>query len=158
MKSLIKKILLFLFAALVAIQFFPAKKNTSTFLVGANDITVLHPTSAAVKTILAQSCYDCHSDNTEYPWYTRIQPVGWWMQDHVDEGRSELNFSQFGTYSTKRAQHKLDEIIEEIREGEMPLTSYLITHREAKLTESERQLLADWISTIQTRLTSPLSP
>ncbi len=120
------------------------EKDSSSFQIGANDITVLHPASTAVKTILTQNCYDCHFDNTEYPWHTRIhQPMGWWMQDHVDEGRSELNFSQFGTYSTKRDQHILDEIIEEIRERETPLTSYLNTHPEAKLTAGESRLLEE---------------
>ena len=117
MKSLLKKILVVLFIALVAIQFFPAARNVSTAAPGPNDITVMYPTPPAVKAILAESCYDCHSDNTRYPWYTRIQPVGWWMQQHVTEGLDELNFSQFGTYTPKRARKKMDETIQETKDG-----------------------------------------
>ncbi|MBP6508281.1 MAG: heme-binding domain-containing protein [Opitutaceae bacterium] len=155
MKSVIKKILVVLFAALVAIQFFPPAKNVSAAASGPNDIMAMYPTPPAVKTILAESCYDCHSDNTRYPWYTRIQPVGWWMQQHVNEGRAELNFSQFGTYAPKRARKKMDETIKETKDGAMPLPSYLITHRQAKLTELQIQQLVDWADAIKTSIPAP---
>lgn len=156
MRSLLKKILAVLAIIAVAIQFFPPARNVSAAAPGPNDITVMYPTSPEVKAILMESCYDCHSDNTRYPWYTRIQPVGWWMQDHVNEGIEELNFSQFGTYTAKRAEKKLKEIIEETKDGEMPLTSYLITHRDAKLTASQVQLLTDRADGIRASL--PAAP
>ncbi|MBP6508483.1 MAG: heme-binding domain-containing protein [Opitutaceae bacterium] len=155
MKSLLKKILVVLFIALVAIQFFPAARNVSTAAPGPNDITVMYPTPPAVKAILAESCYDCHSDNTRYPWYTRIQPVGWWMQQHVTEGLDELNFSQFGTYTPKRARKKMDETIQETKDGEMPLPSYLIMHRQAKLTDLQIQQLVDWAAGIKASIPAP---
>jgi|JI10StandDraft_1071094.scaffolds.fasta_scaffold409636_2 hypothetical protein len=158
MKSLIKKILAVLFVALVAIQFFPPKRNVSAAAPGANDITVMHPTPPAVKAILAESCYDCHSDNTRYPWYTRIQPVGWWMQHHVNEGIDELNFSQFGTYAPARARKKMDETIKETKDREMPLPSYLITHGQAKLTEPQIQQVVDWASAIKASIPAPAAP
>lgn len=155
MRSLIKKILIALGIAVVVIQFFPSARNVSTAAPGPNDITVMYPTSPEVKAILAESCNDCHSDNTRYPWYTRIQPVGWWMQSHVNEGIDELNFSQFGTYPAKRARHKLEETIKETKGREMPLTSYLITHREAKLTELQIQQVVDWADGIHARIPAP---
>jgi len=158
MRSIIKKILIVLGIALVAIQFFPAARNISTAAPGPNDITVMYPTSPEVKAILAESCYDCHSDNTRYPWYTRIQPVGWWMQQHVKEGIDELNFSQFGTYTPKRARKKMDETIKEARDGEMPLLSYLITHRQAKLTDRQIQQVEDWANGIKASIPAPAAP
>lgn len=158
MRSLIKKILVVLFAALVVIQFFPSAKNVSTTAPGPNDITVLYPTPPAVKAILAESCYDCHSDHTRYPWYTRIQPVGWWMQHHVNEGIAELNFSQFGTYPPKRAAKKMNETIKETKDREMPLTSYLLVHREARLTEAQIQELVNWADGIRARIPAPAAP
>lgn len=158
MRSLIQKILLVLGVALVAIQFFPPAKNISAAAPGPNDITVLHPTPPAVKAILAESCYDCHSDNTRYPWYTRIQPIGWWMQHHVNEGNRELNFSEFGTYTAKRARHKLEELVKETKDREMPLTSYLIVHREAKLTGRQIQQVVDWADGIHAGIPAPAQP
>jgi hypothetical protein len=156
MRSLIKKILAVLLIALV--QFFPPTKNVSAAAPGPNDITVLYPTPPAVKAILVESCYDCHSDNTRYPWYTRIQPIGWWMQHHVNAGIDELNFSQFGTYTPKRAGKKLGETIKETKDREMPLTSYLVMHREARLTEAQIQLLVNWADGIHARIPTPAAP
>jgi len=158
MHSLIKKILAVLLIALVAIQFFPPAKNVSTAGPGPNDITVLYPTPPAVKALLAESCYDCHSDHTRYPWYTRIQPVGWWMQRHVNEGIAELNFSQFGTYPPKRAAKKMNETIKETKDREMPLKSYLLVHGEAKLTEAQNQELVNWADGIRARIPTPAAP
>jgi hypothetical protein len=158
MHSLLKKISVIVFAALIVIQFFPPEKNSSTAAPGPNDITVMHPTPPAIKTILAESCYDCHSDNTRYPWYTRIQPAGWWMQHHVTEGIAELNFSQFGTYTAKRALRKLEKLTKETKDREMPLTSYLIIHREAKLTDTQIQQLGNWAEGIRARIPAPTAP
>lgn len=158
MRALIKKILVVLVVAAVAIQFFPAAKNISSAAPGPNDITVMYPASPEVKAILAESCYDCHSDHTRYPWYTRIQPVGWVMQRHVNEGRRELNFSQFGTYTAKRARHKMEEFAKETKDGDMPLTSYRIMHREAKLTAAQIQQLIEWADGVRARIPAPAAP
>ncbi|QYM78889.1 heme-binding domain-containing protein [Horticoccus luteus] len=158
MKSLLKKLLVVLFAAVVVIQFFPPRRNVSATVPGPQDITALHPTTPVVKAILAESCYDCHSDNTRYPWYTRIQPVGWWMQHHVNEGRKELNFSQFGTYTPKRARKKMDETIKEIKGGDMPLSSYVIVHRAAKLDPVQIQQVVDWANGVKASIPAPAVP
>jgi Haem-binding domain len=143
LKKMIKKIALLLLAALVIIQFFKPDRNIST-VASANDITNKYAVPASVQEILKTSCYDCHSNNTVYPWYANIQPVAWWLADHVNEGKKELNFSEFTTYSPKKAHHKLEEVIEQTKEGEMPLQSYTIIHQNTKLNESQKLELATW--------------
>ena len=86
----------------------------------------------------------CHSDNARYPWYTEVQPVAWYMQHHINEGRAELNFSQFATYSPKKAHHKIEEVEETVSEGEMPIYSYTLMHSEAKLTNEEKKIIINW--------------
>lgn len=97
-----------------------------------------------VSGILKNSCYDCHSNNTVYPWYFRIQPVAWYLDHHIDEGKGELNFDEFGTYTLKRQKHKLKEIAEQVAESEMPLSSYTLIHGNARLSEADRKLIVDW--------------
>ncbi len=95
--------------------------------------------------ILKNSCYDCHSASTRLPWYSKIAPVKWFINKHINEGREELNFSLWTSYSEKKKRHKLDECYELIGENEMPLTSYLWLHSDSKLEESEKQILNEWI-------------
>lgn len=101
-------------------------------------------TSDTIESILQKSCYDCHSDYTIYPWYSNIQPIGYWLNQHIEEGKAELNFSIFGTYKKKKQLHKLDECIEMIEENQMPLVSYTLIHQKAKLTLEEKLLLIRW--------------
>ncbi len=98
--------------------------------------------------LLRSACYDCHSYETRYPWYADVQPIAMWMDHHVEEGRAELNFSLWHTYSEKRRRHKLEESIELVENREMPLTSYKLTHPEARLSDEERTLLADWFRSL----------
>jgi hypothetical protein len=141
--SKLKKVLVVLLVILVVIQFIRPDKNIGNSY-GANDVTQAIATSNEVKIILDKACMDCHSNNTSYPWYNNIQPVAFWLANHVDEGKEELNFSEFKTYKLKRQDHKLEEVVEMIQEGEMPLSSYTITHGDAKLTDAEKQLLINW--------------
>ena len=138
-----KKILITVVIILVAIQFFRPERNTAEG-VSLNDITLAYQTSDEVKTILKKACYDCHSNNTVYPWYAEVQPVAWWLNNHVKEGKGELNFSEFGTYALARQYHKLEEVKEVIDENEMPLSSYTLIHTNAKLTNAEKQTLLAW--------------
>lgn len=138
-----KKILLGLLAVLLILQFFrPSKTNLP--VVADHTISAVFNITPAVKSTLETSCYDCHSNHTTFPWYTEIQPVGWWLQDHVNEGREELNFDEFATYSPRRQFHKLEEIGEQVEEGEMPLSSYTLIHRNAKLSDAQKKELKDW--------------
>ena len=145
---MLKKILFVVVIIFVAIQFYRPARNISK-AVSANDITNVHPPSSEVNNILQKACNDCHSNNSYYPWYTNIQPFGMWIQDHIDEGKSELNFSEFKSYTAKRQAKKMHEIEEMIEENEMPLYSYTIIHRNAKLTVIEKQQLIAWAKAFQ---------
>jgi hypothetical protein len=93
--------------------------------------------SQEVRELAVRACFDCHSNETVWPWYSHVAPISWMVQNHVDEGRHELNFSEW-----HRPQEEADEAAEEIRDGEMPPRSYLLTHPEARLSSSEKELLA----------------
>jgi Haem-binding domain len=140
---MLKKIAIGLLVVLVIIQFFKPARNISSEK-STNDITNKYTVPASVQEILKTSCYDCHSNNTVYPWYANIQPVAWWLADHVNEGKKELDFSEFLTYSPKKAHHKLEEVNEMVKEGEMPLQSYTIIHQNAKLSEPQKLEIATW--------------
>ena len=98
------------------------------------------------------SCYNCHSNNTQYPWYNKIQPVAWFLEGHIKKAKEELNFSEFGDYSKRRQKNKLKSIINQIRDNEMPLSSYTLIHRDAILSESEKSELENWISNLRDSL------
>lgn len=147
------KIVLLVFAVLlVGAQFVRPAKNLAPGTPGPDDLTVLRPPSAEVKAVLERACYDCHSNHTRYPWYAEIQPVGWWLANHVKEGKAHLNFSTFGTYPAKRQTRKLNELIDEVEEGNMPLTSYTLTHADARLTPAEIKALTAWAASVRDNL------
>ncbi len=128
---------------LILIQFFRPEKNEGVADT-PKDISHAVTVTPEIKNILEKSCYDCHSNHTEYPWYFNFQPVAGWLANHVEEGKDELNFSEFDSYKLKRKIHKLKEVIDEIKEGEMPMNSYLIIHKEAKLSEEQKNQLIQW--------------
>jgi hypothetical protein len=99
---------------------------------------------AEVAAILTSACYDCHSHTTKYPWYTHVAPVSWWINHHIEDGRKHLNFSVWSNYSAQKADHKLEEIIETVRNKEMPMVAYTWAHAAARLSPEQRALLADW--------------
>lgn len=140
---MIKKISIGLIALLVIIQFFRIDKTNPAIIQENDFITITNPPEN-VAAILKTSCYDCHSNETKYPWYTNFAPLSWWIKHHINEGREELNFSEWGTFKEKRKNHKLEECIELIDEDEMPLSSYLITHSDAKLTADDKGFLLEW--------------
>ncbi len=146
--SLKRKIIIGVVAVLVLIQFIRPGRNNSTEITD-NDLSKRYAVPENVLPILKESCYDCHSNNTRYPWYANVQPVGWWLQSHVNEGKKELNFSEIGTYSEKRSKHKFEEIEEMVKEGEMPLKSYLLIHKNAALTTEQAKLVTDWAATLK---------
>jgi len=141
---MVKKILLGLGVLLVAVQFIRPEKNLS------NDQTYAVSTKYAVpdnvKSTLKVACDDCHSNKTEYPWYSNIQPVAWFLDHHVVDGKRHLNFSNFTSRPIAYQNHKFEETIEMIKEGEMPLPSYTYfgLHSGAKLTEAQKQILISW--------------
>ncbi len=145
--KIVKKILVALLIVFVVMQAFrPAKNNSNDT---SKDISKSYVVPEDVKTILSKACFDCHSNNTRYPWYAEIQPVGWWLSDHVKEGTKELNFNAFDGYRIGRQYKKMEECIEEVKEGKMPLESYTRIHKEAILTDAEKQTLINWCDIIR---------
>lgn len=143
MRNIFKVIVLIVVVLFLGIQFFRPAKNEG-MEVASHQITAVQHTPTEVQQILKVSCYDCHSNTTHYPWYNRIQPVAWFLKKHIDEGKEELNFSEFATYTPYRRYKKLKEIREQIKEDEMPLLSYTIPHRDAVLSTQKKQVLINW--------------
>jgi hypothetical protein len=148
---MLKKILLFLLIVLVVIQFIHPEKNKAEGL-QANYVGDRYPVPEKVKTILAKACNDCHTNNTEYPWYSRIQPVDWWLNHHVEEGKEHLNLDEYTNRPLRYQYHKMEEIAEQVKEGEMPLKSYTWMHKDAILTEEEKNELINWADNIRDSL------
>ena len=98
--------------------------------------------------IIKTSCYDCHSNNTRYPWYTNIQPVGWLLANHIKDGKADLNFNEFANYSQRRQLSKLKATQNSIKDGSMPLSSYTLIHTDAKLSKERKALVLNWISKV----------
>lgn len=143
MKKIIRVTLIVLLIALVVIQFIRPAKNISEGI-AVNDISTAYNMPGDVQDILKVSCYDCHSNNTVYPWYWQIQPVTWFMNGHIDEGKRHLNFSIFASYSIRKQYTSFNDINKEIKDGDMPLTSYTLIHRDAILNDSQKLLIANW--------------
>ena len=148
---MLKKILLFLLTALIIIQFIHPEKNKAEGT-QTNFIGNVFPVPEKVKVILAKACNDCHSNNTIYPWYTNIQPVHWWMNNHIMEGKKEINFDDYKNRSLRFQYHKMEEIVKQVKEDEMPLESYTWIHKDAKLTEVEKNELINWADGIRDSL------
>ena len=143
MKKIFKTIGWILLIALIAIQFFHPKKNEAA---GdqPNALTKVHAVPDNVNAILKKACNDCHSNNTVYPWYSKIQPVDWWMDNHVKEGKGHFNIDEYSNRPLRYQYHKMEEVIEQVKEGEMPLNSYTWIHKDAILTQAEKDALIGW--------------
>ena len=148
LKKILKRIFQILLLAFIIIQFIRPAKNKAEGI-SQNDISKIYPVPENVQTILKTSCYDCHSNNTVYPWYAKIQPVAWWLNNHIQDGKKDLNFSEFASYRIRRQYKKLEEINELVKKGEMPLDSYLWLHKNAKLDDQQKLTLANWVTTIR---------
>lgn len=130
-------------ALLVVSQFIQIDKTNPEYDASKDFITMVNAPDD-IAHILKTACYDCHSYETKYPWYTYISPLNWWIKDHIVEGREHLNYSTWGDLPARRAAHKLEECYEEIENRKMPLKSYTWAHSEARLTPEQRTLLVDW--------------
>ncbi len=134
--------------ALVVIQFFPVTLNESD-TIPQSDFMVVNKIPATIKNRLQVSCYDCHSNNTDYPWYSKIQPAAWFLEDHIKEGKDELNFNEWDTYSSRRKNSKLRSIIKQIESGEMPLESYTLIHGGARLDSTAVKEIIGYMESLQ---------
>ncbi len=144
---MLKKIGYVLLAALVLIQFFHPKKNKAEGP-QANYIGNNFTIPENVKSILAKACNDCHSNNTRYPWYASLQPVHWWLESHIKKGKKGLNFDEYTQRSLRYQYHKMEEVTEQVKEGDMPLNSYTWVHKDAKLSQEERALITGWAKSV----------
>lgn len=140
----LKKILLWLFAILILIQFIQPARNHGAQVV-PNEISNVVAVPDNIRGILKKACYDCHSEETIYPWYANIQPLNWFLNSHIQKGKSELNFSGFRMYSARKQQNKLSAIENSLNDNSMPLSSYTIVHRGSVLSSKEKALLKNWI-------------
>ncbi|NNF18954.1 MAG: heme-binding domain-containing protein [Flavobacteriaceae bacterium] len=141
---MLKKVLIGLLIIFVAIQFIRPAKNNSNDL--SHDISKVYEVPGEVDHLLKVSCNDCHSNKTVYPWYAEIQPVGWWLDNHIEVGKGHLNFSEFTKLPIAIQNHKFEETIEMVEEKAMPLEDYTYfgLHPEADLSEQDRKLIIDW--------------
>ncbi|GEP97718.1 heme-binding domain-containing protein [Chitinophaga cymbidii] len=139
------KVVLIALIIFIGIQFFRPERNQSSTGHFPEDIATVYTVPPNVKSILKITCYDCHSNNTSYPWYMNIQPVGWFMARHIRDGKEELNFNEYATYSEKRRRNKLKRMKEQVISGKMPLPSYTMLHADARLTANQRELVLKWI-------------
>ncbi len=149
---MLKKILLALALGFVAIQFIRPEKNLSSAPPGKDDLIVRLAPPPEVKQMLQVACYDCHSDNTRYPWYAEIQPAAWWLKQHIDDGNREFSFSGFGAYSAKKQAKKLAAVVDVITDRTMPLKSYTWIHRDAIFTDAQLKTLTTWLTAAQEKL------
>ena len=139
---IIKKILLALLIVFIGIQFIRPVRNESEQAL-STDITKTFNIPDKVLNVMKISCYDCHSNNTRYPFYTYIQPIGWMMNNHIKNGKDKLNFSDFGSYSLRRQKSKLKSIVSQIQHEKMPISSYSIMHKDI-LASGNKILIINW--------------
>ena len=139
-----KKIATIVVVLLIFIQFFKPERNLSDDQ--SHHISTKYAFPEEIAAISKAACDDCHSNKTTYTWYANVQPAAWWLSNHVNEGKKHLNFSEFTIRRIAVQNHKLEEIVEMVEEGEMPLKSYtwLGLHPDAKLTQDQKSKLITW--------------
>lgn len=143
--------MIFLLVAMVGIQFIPTNWNQSD-VVPDMDFMLVNDVPSKLREIIEVSCYDCHSDNTKYPWYNKIQPAAWYLENHITEGKSELNFNEWGTLSDRRKKSKLKSIKSQIENGEMPMQSYTFIHKDAALSGDDKVAIIEYMQKLNDSL------
>jgi hypothetical protein len=152
-----KSLLIVVFIALIGMQFFqPDRKEPLTR--DTDEIFAVLPADEEVVALIKSSCFDCHSNNTDYPWYASASPISWWLQEQVDEGREVLNFSEWTKYELQKAAHKLEECFKEVAMGSMPLSEYTWIHGDARLSETQRARLAGWFKLSKRKMSGQTPP
>ena len=141
---LLRKILLAIGIVFIGIQFIQPAHNKSEQVL-ETDISKIILLPSNIDTLLKNACFDCHSNNTTYPWYANIQPMAWLMANHINNGKAMLNFSEFGKLSKRKQISKLNSISNSIKDKSMPLSSYILMHNKAQLSKVEKELLINWI-------------
>ncbi|WP_321288204.1 heme-binding domain-containing protein [uncultured Sunxiuqinia sp.] len=150
MPKILKVILVIIIAALIVIQFIQPEKNEDG--IETNHLLKQEQVPTEISAILTNACLDCHSNQTTYLWYHRVAPVSFFISNHIHEGKGELNLSDWGTMDILDKIGTMEDIAEEVEEGEMPLKSYTLIHPKARLSEQERKTLIDWTESMSERL------
>jgi hypothetical protein len=140
---MIRKILIVVLVIFLAIQFIRPERNNGE-MSGPHDITHYMKVPDTVMHMLKTSCYDCHSNQTVYPWYVNLNPIGLWLKYHIDDGKTAINFSDLSGFSKKKLDHRMKDITEQMETKEMPLTSYTFIHGYAKLDSNQIQMIKEW--------------
>ena len=152
MKKIIKKILFIGLIIFLLMQLYQPARNNGFEQDITADFTKVYNVPKNVEVVLRTSCYDCHSNNTNYPWYSTIQPVLFFMGNHIKEGKENLNFNEWGKYSKRRQNSKLESISKQIQSDQMPLTSYTVLHKNTVLNTNQKELVINWINEIKDSL------
>jgi hypothetical protein len=152
MRKLLRILLIILFAAFIAIQFFQPEKNSAE--ISANHILEKEKVPENIKAIFQNACLDCHSNQTKYLWYHKIAPVSWIVNKHVVDGKDELNLSDWGEMDIYDKIGTLEEICQEVEREKMPIKSYIIMHKKAKLTDEQVAELCAWTESLSLELLS----
>ena len=145
MKISVKKIFVLGLIIFLLIQFYQPARNLDYGQVLPTHFNKIYAVPSDVESILRASCYDCHSNNTEYPWYSYIQPARIILDNHIKEGKENLNFSTFGDYSQRKQGNKVERIVKQIKSDEMPLATYTRMHKNAILSQENKRLLITWM-------------
>ncbi len=151
MKKVLKIIAIGLVAAFIVIQFI-RPDFTNSPIIQAETLEANIEVPENVQAILTRSCKDCHSNETKFPWYSKIQPSAWFMKDHIDGGRKEMNFSSWNNLTPTRQKRKLSQVCEQVQTKEMPLPSYLYIHWDAKMSAEDIKTLCDWTETAKAKI------
>ncbi len=151
MKKILKVIAIVLVAGFVVIQFV-RPDFTNLPITQADTLEANLQVPENVQTILNRSCADCHTNNTKYPWYSYIQPSAWFLANHIEEGRGQVNFSTWKTLPAAKQRRKLAQVCEQVQSKEMPLPSYLWIHRDAQMSDADIKTLCDWTETEQSKI------
>ena len=149
MKKYFKKIFILGLIIFLLMQLYQPARNTSYEQDSSLDFVSQYNAPKNIETILRTSCYDCHSNNTNYPWYSSIEPGALFMANHVNEGKENLNFNEWGNYSSRKQNNKLDRIVKQIKSSEMPLSSYTIIHKNAVLNENQKEQIINWLNSLE---------
>lgn len=145
MKKVIKKILVIILFVFLVIQFFQPALNTDEGRVYTTDFTHTYKMPAEISTMLKASCYDCHSNNTNYVWYDYVQPGRWLVEKNIRQAKNELNFNEWGNYSARKQERLLHSMAEQVETGQMPLRSYTLLHKNAVLSKDQIEVLTKWL-------------
>ncbi|MCL1668570.1 heme-binding domain-containing protein [Elizabethkingia ursingii] len=148
MSKAIKKVLFAGVILLLLLQFFQPLRNIDKGKVPSSDFMQVYKAPINIQRILLNSCYDCHSNNTTYPFYAYVQPISYFLEKHINKGKQELNFNEWENYSNRKKENKLSSIKKQIENSKMPLPSYLMIHKNAKLSLEEKKAILNWLDSI----------